>query len=507
MIRADFHARTGESRRPGGLSRRLPAYRARRNRPFVAPVITPAVAHRANRASCVVRLLLPQRDELLGRGWMDADRLVELRLRRARPDRDRDALDDLRRVAPDHVRADDALAVARDDELHERLFVAAGQRVPQRAERRLVDVERAELGARLRLGEPDRRDLRLAEHRGRNVAMIGGDPLAAEQVRREQHAVARRDGRQLRARGDVADRVDRRHRRRRIGVDFDRAVRVARDPDRLEPEPVAIRDAPRRIQHRVVRPVRALGEPERQPAVGAALDRLDRRARMDGDTLLRHLAMQRVPHVVVEAAQDLLAAIEQVDIDAEPVEDARELDRDVAAADDRDPLRQLGQLERLARRDRVLDAGNRRQHRPRACRDGDVPGGDTPARDVDRMRADERRAPRMDLDARLVQQIDVDTAQARDLAVLRLDERRPRKQADVEGPAIARGVLDIVAVMRRVDEQLFRDAAAQHAGAADALFLGDADARAVGRRDAAQAHAARARADDKEIVVEFHSVV
>jgi hypothetical protein len=42
---------------------------------------------------------------------------------------------------------------------------------------------------------------------------------------------------------------------------------------------------------------------------------------------------------------------------AEPVEDAGELDRDVAAADDGDPLGQrVGQMERLVRRDREIAA-------------------------------------------------------------------------------------------------------------------------------------------------------
>ena len=48
-----------------------------------------------------------------------------------------------------------------------------------------------------------------------------------------------------------------------------------------------------------------------------------------------------VAHVVVEAAQDLLAAIDQRHLGAEAVEDAGELDRDVAAALDQDALRQL----------------------------------------------------------------------------------------------------------------------------------------------------------------------
>ena len=48
-----------------------------------------------------------------------------------------------------------------------------------------------------------------------------------------------------------------------------------------------------------------------------------------------------VAHVVVEAAQDVVAAIDQRHLGAEAVEDAGELDRDIAAALDQDALRQF----------------------------------------------------------------------------------------------------------------------------------------------------------------------
>ena len=47
---------------------------------------------------------------------------------------------------------------------------------------------------------------------------------------------------------------------------------------------------------------------------------------------LAHRLGERAAHVVVEAAQEELAAVELRHRGAEPVEDAGELDRDVAAA-------------------------------------------------------------------------------------------------------------------------------------------------------------------------------
>src|SRR5262245_16297892 len=75
--------------------------------------------------SCRLPDLLPQGHELLRCGRVDADRRVELRLGEPRLHRDAEALDDLGRIRPDHVRADDALARTVDDELDDRPLGAA----------------------------------------------------------------------------------------------------------------------------------------------------------------------------------------------------------------------------------------------------------------------------------------------------------------------------------------------------------------------------------------------
>src|SRR5262249_26507739 len=60
-------------------------------------------------------------------------------------------------------------------------------------------------------------------------------------------------------------------------------------------------------------------------------------------------------------------------------------------------------------------------------------------------------------------------------------------------------ILELVGKARRVDEELLRHAAADHAGPADAIFLGDRHLGAVRGGDARRAHPARARADDEEV--------
>ena len=98
------------------------------------------------------------------------------------------------------------------------------------------------------------------------------------------------------------------------------------------------------------------------------LDGLDGLPGDDPDAALLHLGAQMLAHVVVEAAQDVFAAIDQRHLGAEPVEDAGELDRDVAAALDQDALRQLLEMERLVRRDDMLEAGDIRAERGRRRR-------------------------------------------------------------------------------------------------------------------------------------------
>ncbi len=93
-------------------------------------------------------------------------------------------------------------------------------------------------------------------------------------------------------------------------------------------------------------------------------------------------------------------------------EDAGELDRDVAAADDEDAARQRGQVERLVRRDGVLDAGNGRHDRVRAGGDHDVGGGVALALDLDRVRIDEPPARLDQLDAGIGEELAVDALRA-----------------------------------------------------------------------------------------------
>jgi hypothetical protein len=97
----------------------------------------------------------------------------------------------------------------------------------------------------------------------------------------------------------------------------------------------------------------------------------------------------------------------------------------------------------------------------------------------------------------------VDAVEACDFLVLVGEQRLPVEARLADCPPISRGDVEILAPVRGVGEKLLWDAADVDAGAAEAVGLGDRYARAVGRRDAAGANAARAASDGEEVVVEL----
>ncbi len=219
----------------------------------------------------------------------------------------------------------------------------------------------------------------------------------------------------------------------------------------------------------------------------------------------KQLLGQRVAQVLVEAAQDLLAAVEQRGLGAEAVEDAGELHGDVAAADDHDRGRQRVEVEGLVGGDGVAGAGQVRHDGAAAGGDQDGLGRDRAVARLDahRVAVDQLGAGREQLDARALQVGLVDAGDALDLLVLVGDQGRPVEGGRAQAPAEAFGVLELVAEAAGVDQQLLGDAAAHHAGAAVAEFLGDRHLGAVARGDARRAHAAGAGADHEQVEVEF----
>ncbi len=116
------------------------------------------------------------------------------------------------------------------------------------------------------------------------------------------------------------------------------------------------------------------------------------------------------------------------------------------------------------------------------------------------MRSDDFGALFENLDPGLVEVGLVDVGKAGDFAFLGGDQLAPVEfRRFWQAPTKSLGVGEILGETRGIDIKLFRHAAANDAGSADAEFLGDHGLGAMARRDARGAHAARTGADDEEI--------
>src|SRR4029077_9705582 len=162
-------------------------------------------------------------------------------------------------------------------------------------------------------------------------------------------------------------------------------------------------------------------------------------------------------------------------------------------------LRKLGQLEGLVGGDRVLDAGNGRLDGPSSGGDENVLRRHATLADRHRVRVDELRRALDCLDAYLGEAIGIDLREPGDLAVLFRYQRGPGKRRALDRPAVAARVLEVLGVVCRIGKELLRHAAADHAGAADAVVLGDGHPGAQVVRNAARPDTAGAGADGEQV--------
>src|SRR5207237_10259489 len=139
--------------------------------------------------------------------------------------------------------------------------------------------------------------------------------------------------------------------------------------------------------------------------------------------------------------------------------------------------------------------------RVRAGGDPYLVGGVCAAVDLDRVRIDETSPALDQLDAAVLQHIAIDLRQSFDLTVFGVDQGGPIEARRRHRPAKPGGVGKGIGKLRAVDEQLFRDAAADDAGATDPALLADRDARAITARPARAGDASRPGADRKHVEI------
>ena len=75
------------------------------------------------------------------------------------------------------------------------------------------------------------------------------------------------------------------------------------------------------------------------------VDGRDRGIEVQVDALLGHLVTREFTHFVVKATQEQVAAIAEMSLGAQAIEDAGELNRDIASANDEETLGEAFQIE------------------------------------------------------------------------------------------------------------------------------------------------------------------
>ncbi len=158
----------------------------------------------------------------------------------------------------------------------------------------------------------------------------------------------------------------------------------------------------------------------------------------------------------------------------------------------------------------MFGAGKLGHLRPGAGRDEDIFRGDElSTRQAQLVRPLDGRALAEDSDLVVVERLRVEPLEPVDIGEHMVAQHRPVEGEVRHIPAEAARVLDVLGEMRAIDEHLLGDAAADHAGAADPIFLRDRHPRAIAGRDPRRAHAARTRTDHEqvEIIVAHHIVL
>ena len=117
------------------------------------------------------------------------------------------------------------------------------------------------------------------------------------------------------------------------------------------------------------------------------------------------------------------------------------------------------------------------------------------------MRIDEDGAAPQQRDPGAGKQIRVHAVQALDLAILVGEQSAPIERGSRCLPAVAGGMADVLAIVRRIGKDLFRNAADIDAGAPEVAFLGNGNAHPEARGVTARAHPARTGADGEKVVI------
>ncbi len=219
---------------------------------------------------------------------------------------------------------------------------------------------------RLLLGEPETRDVRVAEGRARDVDVFDRMRRQAGGVLDGDDALVGRLVRECRAGNEIADRVRTRQRRAHRAVHRDQAPLGQRDARLLEAETLDVGRAPRGDDE-VVRARLLACDGERHGVVGG-LHVLDEDAGADRDALLLEAALGDLRDVGVLGRQHAVQALVERHVGAQAGVRRGNLRTRGTGAHDGQRRRKLGQRPRLLRADHAAAegrAGQRLLHRAR----------------------------------------------------------------------------------------------------------------------------------------------
>ena len=332
--------------------------------------------------------------------------------------------------------------------------------------------------------------------------MVDGGRHSAEDRVGEGVPLADGDGGELRPVGHVADGVDRGHAGAGVFVDGDGAVLPERDACRLQSQARRIGRPAGGEHDGAERRIDAVGEADGDVLAGLP-EAEDVGLVDDRDAARLEPGFEADAQVFVETAQHALAAIDDGGGHTQARKDRRELGRNEATALDEDRVGQPVEMKCLVRGDAEFLARN--AGTGARCDQNGLRGElATRFQQPDAVGSGHDGAVADDLDAGPLEAGDIGGLEPGDLLVLVGDERRPVEAGGADVPAEARSKLEQVLVARGIDEELLGHAAADHAGAADAILLDDRDPGTIAGRDTRGTHAARASADHQEVIAVAH---
>ena len=219
----------------------------------------------------------------------------------------------------------------------------------------------------------------------------------------------------------------------------------------------------------------------------------------------------RLRNIGIFPADDLRGLFDDRDLRAESPVDLRELEADVAAADDHQVLRQEVDLHDGGVRE-VVDAfqpGYRRHHRAAAHVDEDVSRFEDRAVHADRIRRREARVPFYDgqVGGAFHPFFDVLAGAHRDLVLARLDALHVHCDRSADHHAIVGGPPRQVRRVSACDERFGRHASGVDAGAAEEFSLDDRDFPARASQPRRKGRAGLSRANDDGVEMGVHRLV